>query len=562
MKTLPCILLALLLFAGCTSGSRIDRTLDRAGALMMEQPDSALAILASIDASSLSDARRARHALYTICSRDKLGENVDSTFDTILNEINPDLEHNLSDKDELLSFYYKGLRNLNCRNFEEAIIDFLSAEEIGMLLDENVQLGLIYRALADAYLGLYNHNSAAAYSELSFRKFEEADAKKYIPYAIADLAIFYNNAARYDDAIATARQARRESKDVKDSVLLANIISVEGMAYVGKGDYPMAKHTLMELVDSGIGFSAPCDIRNIGLGYLREGNMEKARLYDSYLEEMDSTDKILKYYILKEKGDYKTALALFETEYYALNDILRKSTRQNSDIRLTEFYKSQREIEEMLHLQEVKNAYLFLVIFGMTALLFALLLIAQRQYYLRRRTKLLMEIQILKEGLFDYEKRSEEIKKEFESNMCIAEEKILGLQNSIRRVFASQSYYLNEISRSYYECKGLPIEMKKIYNRSISFINDLRNDAKTLSELENAINLNLENLIIDLRIDYPALSDSEVRLYIYLVAGISSQAIGVILSKPVQNIYLRKSRLIGKLQKLDEDKAARYIAFI
>ena len=110
VKTLPCILLALLLFAGCTSGSRIDRTLDRAGALMMEQPDSALAILASIDAPSLSDARRVRHALYTVCAINKQEHVVDDSFDSLLSISDSYYSQSVAaGRDEMLASYYNGL---------------------------------------------------------------------------------------------------------------------------------------------------------------------------------------------------------------------------------------------------------------------------------------------------------------------------------------------------------------------------------------------------------------------------------------------------------------------
>lgn len=462
----------------------------------------------------------------------------------------------------MLASYYNGLMLFHRKSYEYAIISFLKAEEIAKNLEEHTQLGLIYRAISESYVQMYNVNSAARYSELSLEQFEKASARKYIPYAIVDLATAYCNASCYDDAIAVAKRARMDSTCSVDSTYFPNIISVEGTAFMGKHDYENARRVYSELLDSGGSFLFSSDIRNYGIACLNTGDFETAKMCDSHLEYFDTTERLLRCFILERDADYENAMKCLEQEFYKQDSIVKWVFGRNTEIYLTDFYNARSDNEK--HLIETNKfrfrLLLFIVIAFITIIL--LLLYTQRQRYLRKRTNLMLEIRTLKDGLINNAEIADLTEKKYEAKLEDANQRIIEAKDSIRKVLASHSYYLNEICRAYYESEGSPSEMKKVYSRAIGFINSLRDGNEIILRLETAINSHFDNLIEDLKNDCPRLTADDVNLYIYLIAGISPQAIAVILKKPVQNVYLRKSRLIEKIKKYNPEKSVVYLGFI
>lgn len=563
VKMLPCILLALLLFAGCTSGSHTDHALDRAGALMMEHPDSAIAILGSIDASSLSDARRARHALYTACAINKQEHVVDDSFDSLLSICDSFYSCSVAaGRDDMLASYYNGLMLFHHKSYEYAIISFLKAEEIAKTIDDHTQLGLIYRAISESFLRIYNFNSAAKYSELSLSQFEKASAQKYIPDAVIDLATAYCNASRYDDALRIAQLARQETASVADSTYFPNIITVEGTAFSGKHDYKNVRRVYTELLDSGCAFLFSSDIRNYGIACLNTGDVETAKACDAFLAENDSTERLLRYFIHRKKQEYKEASECLEYEFYQQDSVVGLMETPKTEIVLSDFYNARNEMQKQEAAAQRNRFFLMIWAVAIISIILLLLLLFQRQKYISRRANLMLELQTLNNGIAEIAGAADSSEKAYQKELESANRSISAAKQSIRKVLSSQSHYINEICRTYYEMGGAPSEMKKIYRQATGFINSLRGNNEMIIRLEAEFNTHLDNLIDNLRNECPKLTADDVSLYIYLVAGLSPQAIAVILQKPVQNVYLRKSRLIEKIKKYNPEKSSVYLGFV
>ena len=488
---------------------------------------------------------------------------VDDSFDSLLSICDSFYSRSVAaGRDEMLASYYNGLMLFHDKSYEYAIISFLKAEEIAKNLEEHTQLGLIYRAISESYAQMYNVNSAARYSELSLEQFEKAPARKYIPYAIVDLATAYCNASRYDDAIAVAKRARMDSTCSVDSTYFPNIISVEGTAFIGKHDYENARRVYSELLDSGGSFLFSSDIRNYGTAALRTGYFETAVVCDEILAKTDTTDQLLRYFIHRRNHEYKDALACLEAEFYQQDSVVYKMLSPKTEIVLSDFYNARNDMQQQVVVAQRARSYMITMCVITIAAALLLLLLFQRQKYNNRRATLMLEVQILKDGLADVMDAAAINERNYKSELESANRSIGEAKQNIRKVLVSQSYYINEICRTYYEAGGSPAEMKKVYKQATGFINALRGDHEMLLKLEATINEHLDNLISKLRDECPKLTAEDVALYIYLIAGISPQAIAVILKKPVQNVYLRKSRLIEKIKKYNPEKSVVYLGFI
>lgn len=554
----PVILFALLIALAAASCGRSDtsRRLDAASELMCDHPDSALSILAAIDTATLSRDARARHALYTICARHKSGEEIDSTFDNLFDLSNVMyFSGKERGNDAMYLNYFNGLRRFSNKEYSTGIVQLLKAEEIAAENADSLQLGLIYRYIADAYRALYSHNSAVHYSEKSLECFRGAGADKYIPYALNDFAICLNNANLRDSAAIVALEAAGLGLVNGDSMLYADAMSTAAMAYTALHKYKEVKKVLLQVDSLGVHYIIPSDYSNLGLAYLKTGDMNRAERIQYILDSINCNDHSLACSIYKAKKDYKKAFDALSSEFWYQDSIMGRVTRQNTEIELSEFYNTEKDLYRQLTIEHSRINALRIVV---CLLIMAILLISIAWMYrrnIRKQSNFMSELECLQAFIETSEHKHNEQIAQLSSNLDEA-------RNNIKKAFAIQSSNLNDIINAYYVATGSKTEMKRVYKQAVDIIEKLRSDTNHLKNIEKSINEYLDNLIVHIRTDFPWISGEEVRLYMYFVIGLTPQAIGVIIGKSTQNVYLRKSRLIDKMRLYNPERAEYYKSFI
>lgn len=150
-------ILFILLLGACTNG--ISRSLDEANRLINEKPDSALWIVESIDAENLStESDKALYALLLTEARYKTG--IDETNDSLIS-IATDYYH-LQDKNPLRAraYYQKGMVNINAKEYSDALLSLMIAEETAAANKDTLRLALIHRSMGDAFGKIENPKTA------------------------------------------------------------------------------------------------------------------------------------------------------------------------------------------------------------------------------------------------------------------------------------------------------------------------------------------------------------------------------------------------------------------
>ena len=118
-NTLPIILLALVLVTACHSDQRQLARLHRAQTLIDTAPDTALALLDSIDSHSLM---RADNALYALLMSQALDKNyIDITNDSLINIAVEHYTHSHNKYYKMLSYYYYGRVKYNAQEYAKSI---------------------------------------------------------------------------------------------------------------------------------------------------------------------------------------------------------------------------------------------------------------------------------------------------------------------------------------------------------------------------------------------------------------------------------------------------------
>ncbi len=567
MKQIVTIIALLMLLAGAScGGGEARRSLDAASELLADHPDSALAILSRLDTASLSRRARARHALYTICARNKSGEELDSSFTTLFNISDAYfLKPTDLSKECMFSYYYNGLKDLNDSLYADAIINMLFSEERAIKLSDNTQLGLVYRSLADAYSALCDNVSALHYSRKSFEAFSKANAKVYLPYAVYDLARMYNNALIFDEALKYGRDAYEIARNDSDTLLMSESISLMGMSYCGMHDYENAAN-IYELFDSlHLPYAEARDVLLRGLSFVYIGNMPRAKDFASYMSEMGIDNRLLQANIFKEDHRYKEALDLQIDLYKNADQSLRSLYKQDAAFIISQHYQMQRK--SALRLAEKQREVSFLVVISSLAIITCLILFI----LWRRKQNTLRQVELMQQikGLNEEAEMSKRNMALIQHELFIANSKneLVDVNRqefecATREIFASRSELLNNLCAAYYEGSITSNEKNKVYTKTKEHIESLRNDPLVLSKMEGMVNKYFDNLINRMRDSSLNLKEAEIKMYIFIIAGMTNRALGIMFDKSSEAIARLKSRLKAKLIKYDADNATEFSKFI
>ena len=139
----------------CADDSAVMEELDWAEAVMEEHPDSALALLDTLDRSRLTTREaRARHALLYSQALDK--NYIELTTDSIIRPAAQYYARHGSPNDRLKAQYYLGCIFRNASDWEQAIEHFVNAEEYVDRATDWQAVGRLYSAKRAIYFDIYD----------------------------------------------------------------------------------------------------------------------------------------------------------------------------------------------------------------------------------------------------------------------------------------------------------------------------------------------------------------------------------------------------------------------
>ena len=155
------ILVLLIALSSCER--RVSDTLDGIEACMQAHPDSALALLRSIDTTALcTPAIKARYALLYAMALDKNW--IDTTNVGVVMPAVWYYERRKPVINRAKAWYYLGRIQYNGRDYDEAIISFTRAKEYAKELHDERFKALIHQAIADTYSNTYIFEEALKYA--------------------------------------------------------------------------------------------------------------------------------------------------------------------------------------------------------------------------------------------------------------------------------------------------------------------------------------------------------------------------------------------------------------
>ncbi len=229
--------------AACT-GRETRALLDDVATFISERPDSALAVLKSIDSDDLGG--RCADARYALLYSMALDKNViDETNDSLVSIATEWYSRHGSADDRLKAFYYHGRVRQNAGDNEGAMEQFVIAETYAEAASDEYAKGLLYNAMGNTYMDIYETESAyKAYvkSQVCYRNTDNID--RYAG-ALLNIARYELERQDYDEAGKALIEVFHLSDQITDSrksIYYCQLINL----YIGIGNIDGLREALRE----------------------------------------------------------------------------------------------------------------------------------------------------------------------------------------------------------------------------------------------------------------------------------------------------------------------------
>ena len=462
---------------GCVP-SNINNELSDIESYILTRPDSALIVLDSIDRGLLtSNSLRAHHALLHVMALDK--NFIDVTDDSISN-VAVDFYRNHGKRDYYArALYYHGVAYYNRKEYDDAILEFTKAEKVARHSD-SLYLGMIKIIQADTYRATYNELEQYNCLQESIKIFSNISQERYL--CIAELQMAQLLADRFDYEQSERMLLSLLSRESLDTILRANCeLCYAFVILMRSNDNALRAVEIYESILSEWGSELMTIQGYWAYAYALDiiGEKERSGEIIKLLENTDLSEQrsYWQYRIAKINGDYFNALRFLEESNVADNLIITEALNQSLSIAQRDYHETQYELAECKARNRLWGIFATII----TAIFLLCIVAYIADYYMRM------------------------VKEEKENNLLYAEELIRQLKYSQEKdqqslkdkyinLYRNQFETLRVLCDEYFQNQNRREAEKKIYERVVAIIDEIRNDTSSNERLETMLNEGLTGL--------------------------------------------------------------------
>ena len=530
MKRLLAITIILLSIASCTF-INVSRTLNDVESYIMERPDSALAVLESIDRVDLNTARtKAHHALLHAMALDK--NYIDVTKDSIAKVATEYYKKHGPRRNYARALYYLGKSYYYNEEYDKAILEYSKAEKVAVGCD-SLYLGMIYSGKSYTYNCNYNSSQEAYYAQKTYEIFSKLNISSYTRAALYRLAVSYHNNDEYENALNVYNRVIDESSDV-DFVLLQSLLGkAHTMIEIEDSDYFVIDNLFRKahneyhaefeerdywawtysLYKIGSNNEAEAIMNNIDVSEEYTANFWKSRIY-AFLNDWESVYK-----------------------YDRLNDIYQNKVIENIleeslETYQRDYYQSELESSEY----KVKTRTMGLIGVIVIAVLVVIIICLILNKYLTKQKE-------EKEKLLEY---AEEIRRqlsEAEKNDYPA------LKKKYLALYRTKFETIGALYEQYIHSKDLVNGEISVYKKVAAIVDDFTLDYRNGEKFEAILDEDLDNIMTNLHAEMPTLKKKDYAIFSLFAIGFDVTTISHLLNTSMNTIYIRKSRIKNQINE-------------
>lgn len=515
----------------CSKDSAIYNSLLTVEQIMHDKPDSALAILKSINSENISSEKEnALYALLLTQVQDKnhVRKKNDSLISIAVDYYQSTNEH----YHKMLAYYHKAKINLNNNKYSTSFINLRKAEKEAIAIGDNHYLGLIYKNFAIIYLRLNNLNEHLRYAILSYDSFAKADNPDDTDWARLYLARAYSYLNDYKTSLLFSKKVVDNAAARKNKNLLVAGLRHSAMASFKSNKFRESisyYNRVREIRENSL---RDIDYYALGMSYYRLGKRDSATICMNTLKILNPSDKRLQHR-LSNKYSEKYLQSLDSLTYASgkKNRLASATPAINASEEIDNYFKLEQEYQnKLISEQKIKLTLVFITLILVLAFTIATIIILKKNHKKDIENRMLL-ISDLKNSLNSTGENANE------------------LQKVIANLYKSKFEDLDRLCSNYYEYKGNANERDRVYKEITNIISKTGTKGNTIKEIEKFINTYQNNLLKNFKKDFPKISEDEYLMFIYLIAGFSPRAISVFIDKELDVVYNKKSRLKKKIEK-------------
>ena len=513
---------------------------------IMERPDSALAVLDSMDRAILStDRLKAHHSLLLAMALDK--NYIDVSDDSLARVALDYYSRKGPAKYEARSQYYLALSYYYAGDLSRAILEATKAEALAEESD-SLYLGFAKALQADIYAKTHNDVEVLKNLNQAYDVYSRLSLPYYVNVAQLRLSkALYNSGyvSKADSLLSLLIKNKDTEAKIKAYALTdrAFIKIVDSIP-----DYPLAISMYENVVnDYGAKYMTYKDYWVYSYALERVGRQEESQYLVDKLSQLDSSVSAYywRYRIEVDKGNITEALSVLEKSVTMHNEEVTESLRQSLASTQREYYESQYR-EASLQVR-VKNQMIIIVVS------FAVVILLLILHFVHRR---ISSQQVEKEKLMEY---VDEIKRQL---VQAKEENYPLLKKRFIDLYKSRFDTIGMLCDQYLQNKDRSDVEKVMYQKMLLMIEEIRNDKVRKVKFESLLNSELDGIIQNFRTEMPKSKEWEVTMFSYLVAGFDATTISRLMDMPLNNVYAYKRRLKLKIEEKKTEHSSQFLEMI
>ena len=552
LKYLFAVILPLIvgqLFVSCKQGNPVvSASLDRIEQVVQQRPDSALIELVRLDsllaASAVSiegDRQMARYALLKTQTNDK--NFIDDTSDSLIMRAVRYYDEHGSKRERMLAHFYHGSIFRNAEDYNQAIISFLKSLELADNLSDKASQGmsLLNLSLVCRMLG---NIDAIEYADSAYQCFSmvgdtlrmsqsllyKAASMSYFKYTEEAKAIFEKVLAMTDH-IYTVKECKR---------LYIN-------QCVSTGEYEKASELYAQL--SPPYYFMDYSNRVYVDVYLKD--TVQAWQDINQAKELIRDDRDSTFYYTALRNVY-----LLTSDYHnAYNALARKSVLQDSIVRAlfsqtvasVQKERLQQQNEHLKYVAANRKRSLILTSFIILLLLFGgiIYIIIKRKEHQRIIETYMENVSDMQRTLLENTDAIATLQHKAEAMDSERLAKEETYRNQIKSLFAKSFHELESLYKKYYQYQNEQGIQREIYKDVCDRINAFA-QATQQEELDHLIDENFDHAMEKVKSPEFELSDKELQLYKYKVAGLSARTIRMLMHIESQDALQKRQQRLRK----------------
>lgn len=527
-------LLLLVSLFGCTQRD-ITRTFDEVETFIMERPDSALAILDTMDRSRLqTDRTRARHALLHAMALDK--NFIDVSEDSIAQVAVDYYSKRGPRKYYARSLYYLGLAYYYQKDYNKAIIEFTKAEEVARECD-SLYLGMVKSAQAYTYGKTYNVIEELECLRKAFEIDSKVSPKYYGDVVKIDLIHSLYNQNYIDEADSLLNDLLQDQLLDSRLRIVANITKAFTTISLNKKEYfQSAMNTYDDIFNSGD--TEWLTIRDYWAWAYSLGVLGRTDEAQDIIQQINIEESIIssywQYLIAKSDGDMQSSLCFLE-KYIEYNDKeVSDALEQSLASAQRDYFKSQSKVSEY----KAHNARLTMWIIILMSVFALFLVFISIRMYVRKQNE-------VREG---YLQHISEIKRQLEE---AKREDYPSLKKKYISLYRSRFETIGALYEQFVHSKDLVNAETSVYNKVSVLVEGFTEDYSDSEKFEAMLDEDMDNIMSNLHVEVPGLKKKDYVIFSLFVIGFDVTTISHLLNTTMNTIYIRKSRIRHQIEELN-----------